>query len=91
MDNDDNKTIISEIKVKEEDELINNSSFCEEFSGIIGKDLFKEEQKTEKGGIKIKETVLDNKISQKLKLKETKISPFIQSSNINELQKSLKW
>ena len=89
MDNDDNKTIISEIKVKEEDELINNSSFCEEFSGIIGKDLFKEEQKTEKGGIKIKETVLDNKISQKLKLKETKISPFIQSSNINELQKSL--
>ena len=91
MDNDENnnknKIIIN--KEKKEPEENTHSSFCEEFSGIIGKDLFKEEQKPSKDGIKIKETVLDNKISKKLKLKETKITSFIQSPNINDLEKSL--
>ena len=81
MDNDENK-------IKEENELINNSSFCEEFSGIIGKDLFKKEREDELAKKKIKETVLDHKIFQKMK-KETKISSFIQSQKINELQNSL--
>ena len=93
MDNDENniknKIIINKEKQITEENNTTSSSFCEEFSGIIGKDLFKEEQKPSKDGIKIKETVLDNKISKKLKLKETKITSFIQSPNINELEKSL--
>ena len=90
MDNDENKIkIVINTENQESEENNINSPFCEEFSGIIGKDLFKEEQKPPKGGIKIKETVLDNKISKKLKLKETKITSFIQSQKINELEKSL--
>ena len=89
MDSNNYNNINQENKDQEEDDIINNSSFCEEFSGIIGKDLFKEEQKTEKGRIKIKQTVLDNKISKKFKLEESKISPFIQSPNLNDIQESL--
>ena len=86
MENEENKNINKE---KEENKLIDNNSFCEDFSGIIGKDLFREEQPTVIIQNKLKETVLDQKIHEKIKETENKISPFIQSEKINELQKSL--
>ena len=86
MENEENKNINKE---KEENKLINNNSFSDDFSGIVGKDLFKEEQPTEIGLNKLKETVLDLKINEKIKETENKISPFIQSEQINELEKSL--
>ena len=87
--NEDNekKYINIEKKEKDNNELINNSSFCEDCSGIIGKDIFKKEQKTEVVENNIKTTVLDQKISEKVK--DTKISPFIQSEEIKELENSL--
>jgi len=60
MENRENHNINKE---KEENELINNNSFCDDFSGIVGKDLFKEEQPTEMALNKLKETVLDLKIN----------------------------
>ena len=87
MDNNEKKYINIERKEKDNNELISNSSFCEDCSGIIGKDVFKKEQKTEIAGNNIKTTVLDQKISEKVK--DTKISPFIQSGEIKELENSL--
>ena len=90
MDNNkvnEKKHINLEVKEKDNIELFNNSSFCEDCSGIIGKDIFKKEQKTEIMGNKIKTTVLEQKISEKVK--DTKISPFIQSEEIKKVKKSL--
>ena len=87
--NENNKPINLETQEKEKNELKIDSSFCEEFSGVIGKDLFKEERENELTKNKIKETVLDKKLFEKANLKNTKISYFIQSSNLQELKDSL--
>ena len=87
MDDNENNHINLKKEENNNDELIDHSSFCEEFSGIIGKDLFKEEQNTELIENQLRKTALGQKISEKTK--DSKISPFIQSEEIKELQNSL--
>ena len=87
MDNNENNHINLKKEEKDNNQLFDNASFCEEFSGIIGKDLFKEEQHTEMIENQLRKTVLDQKISEKTK--DSKISPFVQSEEIKELQNSL--
>jgi hypothetical protein len=87
MDNNENNHLNLKNDEKNNNELIAYSSFCEEFSGVIGKDLFKEEQNKELIGNQLTSTALDQKISQNAK--DIKISPFIQSEEIKKIQNSL--
>ena len=87
MDNNENNHLNLKNDEKNNNELIAYSSFCEEFSGVIGKDLFKEEQNKELIGNQLTNTALDQKISQNAK--DIQISPFIQSEEIKKIQNSL--
>ena len=87
MDNNENNHINLKKEENKNDKLIDITSFCEEFSGVIGKDLFKEEQNTELIENQLRKTALEQKIIEKTK--DTKISPFIQSEEIKKLQNSL--
>ena len=87
MNNNENNHINLKKEENNNDGLIDHSSFCEEFSGVIGKDLFKEEQNTELIENQLRKTALDQKISEKTK--DTKLSSFIQSEEIKELENSL--
>ena len=78
----------NEEDIEKGDEEINNS-FCSDFSGIIGLDVFKEECKDELKKNKSKDTVLDQKIINKIP-KKSKISQYIQINEINDLENSLK-
>ena len=88
MENGGDNNINEQNKEKINNKLNNNQPFCEEFAGVIGVDLFKKEQKNELSAKKLIETVLEKKISEKTK-DSINSNNFIQSEEINELQKSL--
>ena len=71
MDNNENNHINLKKEENKNDKLIDITSFCEEFSGVIGKDLFKEEQNTELIENQLRKTALEQKIIEKTK--DTKI------------------
>ena len=79
-------------KEKKED---NDNRLSEEdptnYSNIIGKDLFQEEKDFTKTENLINETILDQKINNEIKKdgNSSRISEFVQSEEITNIEKSL--